>query len=525
MDIDNDIKNMPKPKKKGEKNIFVTIFKLVAIVVVLIIQIVIMLALYTTAQGLYTYARIVFDIAKIVVILYLLYHHDNSAYKVSWILFILFFPVMGLVAYLLWGNSKLRKKKELALRKIRVQSEDLLRDSENVAKEILSIDEYKYKQIQYISKVTGFPVYKNQGLEYFEIGEKFFERLKQDLQKAEKYILLEFYILSKGKLWDEIFAILKEKANQGVKVELILDSLGCLFRLPKDFKRQMEEAGIELYMFNPFSVMLSGYINYRDHRKIVVIDGKIGYTGGVNIADEYVNVIEKYGHWKDGGIKIQGNCVWSYALIFLRDKEEISKVPADYDAYKVVDTGFNESNGYVLPCSDGPDNRKNPFENTFIQTINYAKKYVYLTTPYFITSETLLNSILNAARSGVDVRLVTPHIPDKKIVQIVTRSYYEVLLEAGVKVYEYKPGFIHAKTLVSDDDTSIIGTANLDYRSMHLNFECINFSYMTGEELRIKEDFEHTIKNCIPISLEEWKLRPITQKWLEAICSAFSPMF
>lgn len=305
---------------------------------------------------------------------------------------------------------------------------------------------------------------------------------------------------------------------------MILDSVGCIFRLPKDFKKQMADAGIELYMFNPFSIVINGYINYRDHRKVVVIDGKVAYTGGVNLADEYANIIERFGHWKDGGIRIKGRAVWSYTLIFLRDKEEISNMPANYELYQNKEEDKEKTEGYVLPCSDGPDNRKNPVENIFIQTINYAKDYVYLTTPYFVTSETLLTAILNAARSGIDVRVVTPHIPDKKIIQIVTRSYYEVLLEAGVKVYEYKPGFIHSKTLVSDDNTSIVGTANLDYRSMHLNFECINWSYMTGVEKDIKKDFEETIKNCIPITLDEWKVRPVTQKWLEAICSAFSPM-
>ena len=303
-----------------------------------------------------------------------------------------------------------------------------------------------------------------------------------------------------------------------------LDSVGCIFRLPKDFKKQMADAGIELYMFNPFSVVINGYINYSDHRKVVVIDGKVAYTGGVNLADEYANIIERFGHWKDGGIRIKGSAVWSYTLILLRDKEEISNMPVNYELYQNKEEYKEKTEGYVLPCSDGPDNRKNPVENIFIQTINYAKDYVYLTTPYFVTSETLLTAILNAARSGIDVRVVTPHIPDKKIVQIVTRSYYEVLLEAGVKVYEYKPGFIHSKTLVSDDNTSIVGTANLDYRSMHLNFECINWSYMTGVEKDIKKDFEETIKNCIPITLDEWKVRPVTQKWLEAICSAFSPM-
>ena len=347
----------------------------------------------------------------------------------------------------------------------------------------------------------------------------------KDLENAKKYILIEFYILSKGKLWDRTFEILKRKAQEGVKIEIIADSLGCLFRLPKNFEKDLEEANIEFHRFNQFNLIINGYINYRDHRKIVVIDGNVAYTGGVNLADEYANIIEKYGHWKDGGIKIIGKAVWSYALMFLRTKEKLTNKQIDYLWYK-NDTPQKEykRKGYVLPCADGPDNRKHPIENIFIQTINYAKESVYITTPYLILSETLLTALLNSARSGVDVRIVTPHIPDKKIVQIATRSYYEVLLEAGVKIYEYKPGFIHAKTLVVDGNTSIVGTANMDFRSMHLNFECINFSYKTGEEIAIKEDFENVIKKCIEVDLTDWKNRSLIQKWEEALVAAFSPM-
>lgn len=511
-------------KRKGEKNIFVTVIKILIVIFLFLIQIVGMLLLYTTAHVIYMYARVVYIIAKIATVLYIIYHHDSAAYKISWIIFIMFVPIVGILAYILWGRSKMRMKKELEIRKVRVYSENLLQDSKNILEKIKKTDKYKYNQIEYMTKISGYPLYENGGVEYFEIGEKFFDSLKKDLMKAQRYILIEFFILEKGKLWDEVFAILKEKARQGVKIQIIIDSLGCLFKNNKDIKEELEAVGIELYKFNPFSPILSGYINYRDHRKIVVIDGKYGYTGGVNIADEYVNLVSKFGHWKDVGIKIEGEAVWSFAIMFLRNLETITNKNIEYNWYKRKLKSEKNNQGYVLPLADGPDNRKLPIENTYIQTINYAKDYVYMTTPYFIISEQLLTAILNSARAGVDVRLIVPHIPDKKLVYLATRSYYEVLLEAGVKVYEYKPGFIHSKTFVADDNTSIVGTANLDFRSMHLNFEDIVWTYNTGEEEKVKQDFQRMLTNCKEIDLDTWKQRSKLIKISEAVVAAFAPM-
>lgn len=514
--------NEKKSKRKGEKNIFVTILKVVIVALLFLLQVAVMLLLYTTAHAIYMYAKAIYIIFEIVTILYIVYHHDSAAYKISWIIFIMFLPTVGILAYILWGRSKLRMKKELEYRKVRAYSEDLLNDSSSIIEKIE--DKYKRNQIEYMTKISGYPIYNNQGFEYFEIGEKFFDSLKKDLMKANKYILMEFFIFEKGKLWDEIFAILKQKAKEGVKITIIMDSLGVLLKKTKNLREELEENGIEVYKFNPFSPILNGYINYRDHKKIVVIDGKYGYTGGVNIADEYVNLISKFGHWKDVGIKLTGNAAWSLAIMFLRTLETIDKKTIDYNWYKRDFKDLEKASGYVLPLADGPENRKSPIENTYIQTINYAQNYVYMTTPYFIISEPLLTAMLNSARGGVDVRLIVPHIPDKKLVYLATRSYYEVLLEAGIKVYEYKPGFIHSKTLVADDNTSIVGTANLDFRSMHLNFEDIVWTYKTGEEQKIKQDFKSMLSNCIEVQLEEWKSRSIFTKFAEAIIAAFAPM-
>ena len=324
--------NVKKNKRKGEKNIFVTILKVAIVVLLFLLQVVGMLLLYTTAHAIYMYAKAVYIIVEIATILYIVYHHDSAAYKISWIIFIMFLPTVGVLAYILWGRSKLRMKKELEYRKVRVYSENLLPDSSDIIKKI--DDKYKRNQIEYMTKISGYPIYNNHGIEYFDIGEKFFDSLKKDLMKAKKYILMEFFIFEEGKLWDEIFAILKQKSKEGVKITIIMDSLGVLLKKTKNMREELEENGIEVYKFNPFSPILNGYINYRDHKKIVVIDGKNGYTGGVNIADEYVNLVSKFGHWKDVGLKITGEAVWNLTIIFLRTLESIEKNNIDYNWYK-----------------------------------------------------------------------------------------------------------------------------------------------------------------------------------------------
>lgn len=519
-----------KKSKKGEKNRVLTLVKILLVLILLGVQVAFIVAMYSTTKVIYTYARYIFELLKIVTVAYILYRHDSASYKISWIVFITFLPIVGILAYFLWGNSKLRKKIAKKIKKIRVDTESILSTSEEVKEKLKFEDKYKYNQVNYLNKISGYPVYFNQGLEYFDIGEKFFDSLISDLENAKDYIFIEFFIISSGKLWDRTFEVLRKKALQGVEVKIIIDSLGSLGKKPKNFKEEMKKYNISVCEFNPFSPIINGYINYRDHRKIIVIDGVVAYTGGVNLADEYANLIERFGYWKDVGIKVEGEAVNSFLVMFLRNLEESTKDVVDYMKYlKIAEKNrknikYKEHTGYILPFADGPDNRKNPIENIYIQTINYSKNYVYMTTPYFIVSETILNAILNSARSGVDVRIIVPHIPDKKLVNAVTKSYYEVLLEAGARVYEYKPGFIHSKTFVADDDTAIVGTANIDFRSMNLNFECTTFNYKTGIEKDVRQDFENMLKECIEINLEEWKNRPLRTKMLEGLMAAFSPM-
>ncbi len=530
MDNENEEFETHKKQKKGEKNIILSLLKIIPALFIFVIQIIFIILVYSSVKGMYAYISILFEIIRIIAVLILLYRRDSPEYKISWITFIMFLPVVGIIAFFLWGNSRLKKYISKRFSKIHSVTKRTLNHSEEIENEILTMDRYKYNQIKYIKNITGYPVYENQGVEYFKTGMDFFEAVKDDLKKAKKYIFIEFYIISSGNLLNEIVEILKAKAKEGVKITIIADAIGCMGRMPKNFINEMSQIGIEVYKFNPFNFVISGYANYRDHRKIIVVDGTVAYTGGVNIADEYVNLIEKYGYWKDVGIKIYGESVNSFVVMFLGFLEQITNKRIDIKEY--INVGKEESNekkigkksGYIMPFDDGPDNLKNPTENVYIQAFNYTKDYMYMTTPYFVISQSVLDSILNSARSGVDVRIIVPYIPDKKLVNIATKSYYEVLLEAGVKIYEYGPGFIHAKSFVADDDISIVGTANLDFRSMHLNFECTILTYNTGEEMKIKEDFESMLKDCKEIKLDEWRKRSIFTKLMEAFMTAFSPM-
>ena len=419
---------------------------------------------------------------------------------------------------------------DLDIKEIENNTNYLLDNSFKIDEEIKGKDKHVFNMLRYIQNITSYPICGNVSSKYYDLGDKVFVDLKKDLLNAKDYIFMEFYIIDKGQIANEIFDILKKKAKEGLDVKLIYDSYGCLTKFTKKMKNDLKSAGVEIYSFNPPSILINSYFNNRLHRKIVSIDGKISYTGGFNLADEYANIKEKYGHWKDAGIRFEGDISWDFTLMFLRDLELITKnVKIDYDKYKnisIKEKNNSEPKGIAVAMSDGPNNRKNPVEAVYMNIINTATDYVYITTPYFAISEQMLTSLLNAARSGVDIRIILPHIPDKKIVQMSTRSYYEVLLSAGIKVYEYKPGFIHSKTFVSDDKIGIVGSANMDYRSMNLNYECISLVYDTGTEKDIKQDFLNMINNsCIEVKLKDWIKRSIFSKIIESILTTFSTMF
>lgn len=514
-------------RRRGEKNILAILIKLAISLIVVAVQILIFYVIYRGSVAFSNSFSIGSRILQVVIILYILYGHEKLAYKIPWLIFIMFMPIAGIIIYFLWGASKVGKKMKKARNKTIANSHYLLREDSKELQELENIDKQALKQVKLIKKLSKYPVYLNEGIEYLDIGETCFERIIQDINSAKKYILIEFFIIAKGNLYDRLHNALRQKLKQGLKVIIIADGWGSMLRYPKHKLEELEDLGAIVKKYNPLRFGINTYINYRDHRKIVVIDGIIAYTGGVNIADEYTNEQIRFGHWKDNGIRVVGKAVDSYTIAFLKNYEFATNSTPDYKWF-IQNKGEyikdENAKGYNMFFTDGPDNRKNPAENAYIQLLNAAKDYVYIYTPYFVASPELLTAILNASYSGVDVRIITPHKPDKWYVHLTTRSYYEILLKAGVKVYEYLPGFLHAKTFVSDDTTAIIGSINLDYRSLNLNFECGTWMYNTGTELKIKEDYLNTIQKSQEISYEDIKNRNIFIKMLEAIINTFAPL-
>jgi len=430
-----------------------------------------------------------------------------------------------------WSNTK-RFRKSLN-RNINDSKEAFFLSGNRLDELINNYPEFK-TQAYYLQEHIGFPVYGNTRQVYFPSGESFFYNVLEELEKAKKYIFLEFFIIKEGHMLDFILATLEKKAAAGLDVRIMYDDLGCFFTLPFDFQDRMRKKGIKTFVFNRFKPIISSLQNNRDHRKIVSIDGKVAFTGGLNLADEYINAVERFGHWKDAAIMIEGDGAWSLTLIFLQMWNLGFKKKDDYCSLypwldniiehteKGVSEGY-EAWGFVQPYADSPIDKENVGEHVYIQIINQAKKYVYINTPYLVCDDNLLSALTLAAKSGVDVRIITPHRWDKKIVAITSRSYYRRLIQAGVKVYEYTSGFNHGKTFVSDDKIATVGTTNLDFRSLYLHFECGVLIYSSETVNSIKEDFLKTLPACQKISLKDCA-RNIFQRIIPDILRVFAPL-
>lgn len=424
----------------------------------------------------------------------------NDAYKLIWIYLILAFPVFGGLLYLVFSIQGSMKLMEPYM--LQIENRTCVKNEKS--RELVSLATLDYPNhqniINYLSERSGFPISNNTATKYYSIGEDFYDDLIEALKSAEKYIFLEYFIIAEGKMWNSILEILEEKASSGVIVRIIYDDFGCIFNLPKNYPEMLAQKGIECRAFNRFRPLLTGLQNNRDHRKICSIDGKIAFTGGINIADEYINEIEKYGHWKDSAVGLIGEGAWSLTVIFLKmwlltspepdiENQDIYGYKPDYEFEKCND-------GYVQAYCDSPLDKDQVCERIYHQMIHSARKYLYICTPYLIIDDSMLNSLTFLAQSGVDVRIITPHKWDKRLVHITTQSYYSDLIKSGVRIYEYTPGFIHSKIFVSDDEIASIGTANLDFRSLYLHFECGTMLYGSSAVIEAKNDFLATLAEC-----------------------------
>lgn len=458
-------------------------------------------------------------------VIYIIWRPFNPAVKLAWVVPILMFPLFGGVLYLFFGHvivpRKLRdsmERTDLLVRKNLVQDDVIMQELERQDQAVANLNGYIYSY-------AATPVWNQTASAYFADGHPWWESLLADLENAKRFIFLEFFIIKEGKMWNAVLDILERKAKEGVEVRLIYDDVGCVFLLPKKYDRVVEKKGIKCVAFNRLVPFLSLVLNHRDHRKIVVIDGKVAYTGGINLSDEYVNLEHPYGeHWKDTGIRVEGKAVWNFTVMFLQMWNMSRYTEEDYSRYDLPHQDMPKAEGFVQPYMDTPFDNETLGENVYLNMIGSAKHYVWIYTPYLVTDNEMITAIKLAAKRGVDVRIVTPGVPDKKFVYWLTQSNYQNLIEAGVRIFQYKPGFIHAKCVLSDDTSATVGTINFDYRSFYHHFECGVYLYRAQAVKELKEDMVNTFAVCEEITMEWCKKKFVKTNIVGPLLKLLSPL-
>ncbi len=462
------------------------------------------------------YALAIFGIIDIIVIASLITRDANPEYKISWLVVVMLLPPFGAFLYAIFYSRKVSSRKLRLMRKIQNSLNGFSDSSEDVKiEEDTNLSRLKNEDMAAWGKALAIldedrlsNLYTNSESEFFGTGEEMLESILRDLSEAKRYIFLEFFIIEEGEMWEKIHNILKEKAIAGIDVRVIYDDIGCMKTLPAKYDKKLKSEGIRCVRFSPVSPKISTAHNNRNHRKIIVIDGKISYTGGINIADEYINKKKRFGHWKDGGVRVSGDASLGFLKLFMSSWDFTLGTVTDIKAFLPYEIEHSSDGGFYIPFGSGPmPIYKSPVgKNAIINVINQAQRYLYITTPYLIIDYDLTGALRNAAKRGVDVRIVTPGVADKRLVKVMTKSAYPFLLEAGVRIYEYTPGFLHEKLVLSDDTYAIVGTINMDYRSLAHHYEDALWMYRTETVVSIREDFEKIVEVSDEIDTGEARL-------------------
>ncbi len=514
--------------KKFFKKIFSRMnFVIIAILLQLIISLILPYALgyyYPNLFGhLFFPLNTIFSILGIILTIRIINSDMPIEGQLVWAIILIFLPLFGIIIYFMFVRRKPPRRHKKLYESVSEETKKYIGKTPEEDEKLKQALGSKYGQFQYIYRSTGMKAYGNSDVKYLRMGEIFCDELISELKQAKKYIFMEYFIIEEGQLWNSILKILTEKVKEGVEVRLMYDDLGTINKLPTNYHKKLNKLGIKCVRFNAFLPIMSARHNNRDHRKLTVIDGKVGFVSGLNLADEYVNLTHPFGHWKDTGIKITGEAVKNLVLMFLEMYDVQNQKMEDFSKYFCNEKIETSGSGYVCTYGDGPKYFYEEYVaiNVYLNLINQAQKYVWITTPYLIIDNKLTNALSNAARRGVDVRIITPHIPDKKVIFGITRSSYRTLQQAGVKIYEYEKGFIHSKQVLCDDELGIVGTINFDYRSLLHHFECATLMYKTDCLKDMKKDFEHLFS--ISIDMKDFKQKPITRLFCE-IVKLFTPM-
>lgn len=504
--------------------------KIALTALIFLVQCILILLLPGWLRNSTVYFYFILELVAVVAVVTLVNRHQSPAFQLAWVSIVLLLPISGFVMYYLWGRSGGSK----------ARNNRYIRQQISYGNQFLVHDEKAYRQFLQENPVAGrmvkymetenFPLSAGNYTKYYAMGEDAFEDIFAALEQAEKFILIDFFIVAEGALWDKMHEILKRKCGEGVEIKFLYDDFGTSIRTRKYFRQILEAEGMEVRVFNPIRKYTGDlYVNYRSHQKILVVDGLVGFTGGFNLADEYANLVERFGVWKDTGVCVHGEAVWNLTVVFLQMWESCAydKEHVDYLRYRIPENYISRNAKGDTICQviyDGPVNRpRNLVEGIYNQMIMYSDQYLYITTPYLIIEEYMMRSLVEAAKRGVDVRIITPGIPDKKMVKLLTNYNYGALLQEGVRIYEYTPGFIHAKQILTED-ALIVGTINMDYRSFYLHYE--NGIWMSGKRIQeaVRKDFMKTFEECTEITFEDWVNRPLHWKLIQPLIQLFSTL-
>lgn len=496
------------------------------IVLMVILQILVLLISFTWLGSRFPFIWEFMNFLGAAVIIFIINRDEPTEFKLSWIIPLCLFPVLGALIYVsVVGNFGGIGLKAKLGRRIE-ETKGLLVRSEETEQAIKNCPADFKGFAYFMENTSGFPVYHNSSAVYYPLGEDKFKDLLAELKKAEKYIFMEYFIVERGIMWNAVLDILKEKVKEGVEVRVMYDGMCSILLLPYKYPKELKKYGIKAKMFAPIVPFLSTTQNNRDHRKIVVIDGKVAFTGGVNLADEYINQVERFGHWKDVAVKITGDAVRSFTVMFLQMWNVSEKGTENYEAY-LKDIVYEQPlyhDGFVIPYGETPTRSTEVAKTVYESMINGASKYVHIMTPYFIVGRDFVDSMRYAARRGVEVAMILPHIPDKKVVYYIARTFYPELLRAGVKIYEYTPGFVHAKIFAVDGISATVGTINLDYRSFYHHFECGAYFYDNSVVAKVEEDFQNTLLKCQEVTVEYYREIPVYQKLIGRTTKLLAPL-
>ena len=475
---------------------------------------------YITKDHYFTFA--LFEFLSICCVVYLVNEKNEQSYKIAWIIFILGIPYAGWLFFLVFGGNRVFPQIKRKYLEIESGNQKLIRQDERVTKRLEKSGLLGVKQAKYLYRESGYPVYDNTKTKFYPLGEDVFTAILQDLKRAKKYIFIEFFIIADGYMWDEIHKILLERLQNGIEIKIIFDDFGSANRQYKNFVKDLKREGFDVLVFNQIRFRSNIFLNNRNHRKIIVIDGKVAYTGGFNIADEYINRLERFGHWLDCGVRIEGDAVNSFVNAFVTMWSFTSRKPLPPKIYLQNEHSV-DGEGFVQPYFDGPFDDHGACEGIYLQMINSARKYVYITTPYLVINNNMMDALRRAALSGVDVRILTPKKWDKWYVHPVTQYHYKDLLLSGVKIYEYTPGFVHSKLFAVDDRFATVGTVNMDYRSFFFHFECGAWISNCNTVTDIKTSILENLTASEEILLKDWNNRGFIVKTKQFILHLFAP--